>query len=68
MEYYQRIRKIRRLHNETQQELANMLQMKQAQYQRYESGKQALPIEHLIKICQHYNVSADYILGLKEEL
>ena len=26
-----------------------------------------LPIRHLIKLCELYNVSADYILGLKRK-
>lgn len=30
---------------------------------RYERAATELPIRHLIKLCQLYNVSSDYILG-----
>lgn len=30
--------------------------------------KRGLPIEYLIKLCKFYNVSADYILGLTDDI
>jgi len=36
-------------------------------YARYERGANELPLHHLIKLCQYYNVSADYFLGLDKK-
>ncbi len=46
--------------------IANLLKMKQPQYARYESGRRDIPLEHLVTLCNFYNVSADYILGLPD--
>ena len=37
-------------------------------YGKYERGVHPLPIERLIFLCKFYNVSADYILGLPENM
>lgn len=47
-----------------QKEMAQLLDIKQQQYARYEKGINELPIRFLPKICKILNVSADYILGL----
>lgn len=36
-------------------------------YNHIESGHTELKIEDLIKLCQFYEVSADYFIGLTEE-
>lgn len=69
MEYYQKvIKELREDHDLTQEEIAKKLNIKQVQYWKYETGKQALPIRHLITLCTYYGVSADYILGLPRGL
>lgn len=66
MRYYNDImREIRESRFLTQREIAKVLGINQRVYSRYELGLTALPIKHLITLCQFYNVSADYILGLK---
>ena len=50
----------------TQQQVAEILGTSQTMYARYERGANELPIHHLIKLCQYYNVSSDYFLGLKK--
>ena len=65
--YVRRIRDLREDHDKTQQEIANMLGTSQTMYARYERGANELPIRHLIKLCQYYKVSADYILGLSNK-
>lgn len=62
--YIKRIRDLREDHDKTQQEIANLLGTSQTMYARYERGANELPIRHLIKLCEYYNVSADYILGI----
>ena len=63
--YVKRIRDLREDHDKTQQDIADILGTSQTMYARYERGANELPIRHLITLCQYYQVSADYILGLK---
>lgn len=62
--YVEIIRELREDNDKTQQEIANYLGTSQTMYARYERGANELPIRHLVKLCDLYNVSADYILGL----
>lgn len=55
-------------HDETQRHLAQILGVTQYLYWCYETGKHEMPIRHLVTICQHYGVSADYLLGLPQHL
>ena len=68
MYYTERLQWIRNCKNITQKEIAEYLGIKQQQYARYEKGINIMPITHLIKICEFLNISADYILGLTEEM
>ena len=65
--YVKRIRDLREDHDKTQKELADILGTSQTMYARYERGANELPIRHLIKLCEYYNVSADYVLGLSKK-
>ena len=65
--YIKRIRDLREDHDKTQQEIADMLGTSQTMYARYERGANEMPIRHLIALCKYYKVSADYILGLKND-
>lgn len=67
MEYYERIKELRLQHKETQREVAALLQTSQQAYMKYEKGINELPIWRLVLLCRHYQVSADYILGLRDE-
>lgn len=67
MHYTQRLRNTREDHDKLQKEIAELLQITTQQYQLYESGKRKLPIDHLITLCEFYNLSADYLLGLIDE-
>ncbi len=59
---------VRHDHDETQRDLAQSIGWHQVQIARYETGKVTPPINYLIAFCEHYNVSADYILGLPRGL
>ena len=63
MDWVKRIRDLREDHDKTQQEIADVLGTSQTMYARYERGANELPIHHLVKLCDYYGVSADYILG-----
>lgn len=67
MKYIKIIRDLREDNDLTQQQIANVLGTSQTMYARYERGENELPIHHLIKLCEFYNVSADYILSLTDK-
>lgn len=64
MDKLQRIKDLREDHDLTQQQLSDLLEMKQPQYARYETGETKIPVEVIIKLAEIYNVSTDYLLGL----
>ena len=66
MKYIKRIRDLREDHDLTQQQVADYLGTSQTMYARYERGANELPIRHLLRLCELYKVSADYILGRKK--
>ena len=68
MEYYEIIKNLRIDHDKSQTEIAKLLNTTQTYYSKYECGKHPLPIQHLITLCQYYHVSADYVLGLPQNL
>lgn len=65
MKYNERMRVLRENRGKNQTEIAKILGTSQSYYSEYELGKRALPIKHLIKLCTYYQVSADWILGIK---
>ncbi len=67
MYYNERIKWVRDCKNITQKEMAEHLGILQQQYARYEKGVNVMPITYLPEICKYLGVSADYILGLKDE-
>ena len=67
MEHYARvIRDLREDAELTQAQVAEILGTSQTMYARYERGANELPLRHLIALCRHYGVSADYVLGLTD--
>ncbi len=68
MYYTERIKWIRDCKNITQKELAEHLKIKQQQYARYEKGINVMPITYLAEICKYLDVSADYVIGLIDEV
>ena len=67
VDVYQRIRDLREDHDLSQDSVAKILKVSQSTYSRYESGYLDIPTEMLIGLSKLYNVSVDYILGLKDE-
>lgn len=63
MKYNERIREIREDNHLTQQKVADLLHIGQRTYADYESGKTRIPVDSLIILAKHYNVSMDYITG-----
>lgn len=61
--HYPRIRDLREDRDLTQTDIADILNMKQSQYWRYEKGYRDIPTDILIKLADFYNTTTDYILG-----
>ncbi|MBS6216300.1 MAG: helix-turn-helix transcriptional regulator [Clostridiales bacterium] len=62
-----RLRKMRSHNHETQRELAEVLGVKPNQIGEMENGRGATTLAKLAQLCEHYNVTADYLLGLTDE-
>lgn len=65
-EYNKIIRELREDHDLKQKDIAKLLGTTQQVYSRYENGENEIPVRHIITLCKFYNVSADYVLGLKK--
>ena len=66
VDYRKRLRDLREDHDLTQAELGKVLNKSQQGYNHIEAGRAELKIEDLIKLCQFYHLSADYIIGLTD--
>lgn len=64
MNYRERIRAVREDNDYTQAEIGAVLNKSQQGYNHIESGRAELKIDDLIKLCQFYDLSADYLIGL----
>lgn len=67
MDYRRRMREIREDKDLTQAQIGELLQKSQQGYNHIESGRAELKIDDLAKLCEFYNISADYIIGLIDE-
>ena len=54
-------------HDLKQSDVAEILQIKQTLYSRYELGKHMMGIDKYIILARYYNVSIDYIAGLTND-
>lgn len=61
--HFQRLRDLREDKDLKQTDIAELLNIQQTVYSRYERGFQTIPIEHLLHLADFYNVSTDFILG-----
>ena len=66
IKYYPRLRELRVSAGLNQTEIADLLDMQQNQYSRYERGERELPMHLFVKLSTHYNVSLDYMVGLSD--
>ncbi len=62
--YLKRLKDLREDNDLKQQDVANVLNIKQQQYSLYETGKRDLPFELAIILAKFYNTSLDYIAEL----
>ena len=62
------LRNLREDSNLRQIDVANILGIKRATYTSYEIERDTIPITHLNTLCNYFDVSIDYILGLDNKL
>ena len=60
---FENIRNLRIDNGYTQQQIADLLHIKQNTYSQYEIGVLNYPIDTLISLADFYGVSVDYLLG-----
>lgn len=64
--HLKRLRDLREDNDLTQSDIAKILGIQQTVYSRYERGFQNIPLEHLVRLADYYDVSLDYIFERKE--
>ncbi|MCH5198699.1 MAG: helix-turn-helix transcriptional regulator [Oscillospiraceae bacterium] len=64
--YREKLRDLREDRDVKQSTLAVLLDTTQSNYSKYELGRSRLSIEDLKTLCEFYNVSADYLMGLPD--
>jgi len=52
----------------TQTQIADMLNMSQTGYSKYETGENDIPTRVLIALADFYDTSIDYLLGRVDEI
>lgn len=62
-----RIRNLREDCDLTQREMAEILNMSQTGYSKYETGENDIPTAILIRMADFFETSVDYLLGLTDE-
>ena len=64
-EFGLRLKKLRLQRQENQSALAEILGVSVAQISEIENGNKSTTLEKLALICEHYQVSADYLRGFQ---
>ena len=62
----QKLRDSRIEKGDNQKDVANYLGITINAYRKYEYGEREPSFAFLIKLCEYFNVSADYLLGLSD--
>ena len=68
VDYRTRLRNIREDRDLTQADVGKVLNKSQQGYNHIEAGRAELKIDDLVKLCQFYNLSDDYMIGLSNEV
>lgn len=64
---YRRIRDLRENLDMTQTEIADILNISQRTYSRYENDERAIPVEILSQLADFHKTSIDYLIGRTDE-
>ncbi len=63
----ERLRDIREDSNLKQSDMAQILKTTQSNYSRWENGTEFIPLKKLTILCNYFNVSMDYIVGITRD-
>jgi transcriptional regulator with XRE-family HTH domain len=63
--HFPRLKELRKQHNLTQQQVAQILSCNRNVYRRYETGEREIPTSYAVVLSRYYSVSLDYLLELK---
>ena len=63
----ERLREVRKESGESREDLGKAIGVRISQISEMENGKKGTTLEWLVILCRHYNVSADYLLGLSDD-
>ena len=61
------LKDVRLKKNDTQESIANIIQVDQSNYSKYELGKILIHTYPLIEFAKHYNISIDWLCGKKKD-
>ena len=67
MNYRERMKGLREDRDLTQAQVGKVINKSQQGYNHIETGRAELKIEDLIRLCDFYNVTADYFIGRKDK-
>ncbi|MDR3263074.1 MAG: helix-turn-helix domain-containing protein [Clostridiales bacterium] len=62
-----RLKELRMYHGMTLQQIAKLVNVSHVSYLHWEQGKTEPSISTILLLCNIFNVSADYLLGLENE-
>lgn len=65
--FAERLKELRLENNLTQNQLSINTKLSQSIISAYEAGKKSPTMDVIIIFCKYFNVSSDFIIGLKDE-
>ncbi|MCI1072163.1 helix-turn-helix domain-containing protein [Lactococcus lactis] len=65
--FAERLKELRKEKGLTQQKVADILNISQPNYRRWESGESRPSVETLVMLADYFDVSTDYLVGRKNE-
>ena len=68
MDYVDRLTALRVDNDISQRAIAEVLGCQQSAISKFETRKTKYSIEDLMKLCEYYQISADYVLGLSRDM
>ena len=63
----QRLREIREDRGKSRKEIADLLKVSKTQISDIENGKSGTNLDRFYFLCEYYQVSADYVLGITDD-
>jgi len=63
----EQLSRLRRANKQSQSQAAAKLGVSQALLSHYENGSREPKLEFIVKLCDYYGVSADYLIGITDD-